>query len=360
MITPRRIVFETDNETRYRILCGTVDMYSLLQELNLENIEDRGNEIYADCPFHEDRKQHWSINVNQTGDRWGVHSCFVCVQTGSGAGNVVTLVRDLLGLETYGNALSWIESFFGIEKTENCLLHTSLSKRKDRLQVKPNRKGEEDPDQLYRWMAPVQPNTPHWRYLINRGITPEQIRSRGIKKGEHRYKGRVVFPIIHKGVVVNFYARAIGNLKPKGLYAKVKGTIASSLFGYDKANLLSEYCYVSEGCFDVLAIERAIGFPKSQNIFATNGPIIHQEQAKLLKIFPIIILVPDMKGKAKSIIPTAIRYLGRNNLGVVEPPRGCDIDDWISKDLPAATEALLNPVPLRRSRVITKVNYSVR
>jgi DNA primase len=166
-----------------------------------------------------------------------------------------------------------------------------------------------------------------------------------------------MFPIFRSGSVVNFYARSICDSDPKGLYGKAKGTISNSLFGFEKIDPLADVCYVTEGAFDVLAIQRALG---SVNAVATDGPVIHREQAKLLKIFPKIVIVPDMKGKAKSIIPTARKYLGRTRLYVVEPPRGSDIDDWIAKDFQGARDALRHPALLRESKLTTVVNYTIK
>lgn len=44
----------------------------------LKNFKDRGDELIADCPFHDDTKQHFYINA-----KTGVYHCKVCNETGN-------------------------------------------------------------------------------------------------------------------------------------------------------------------------------------------------------------------------------------------------------------------------------------
>jgi hypothetical protein len=171
-------------------------------------------------------------------------------------------------------------------------------------------------------------------------------------------------PIYSGRDVVNFYARAIDGRKPKGLYAKKKGTIATTLFGLEHANKLLDLCYLVEGAFDAMTVERLLRTdPKwktyCKNVVATDGPILHEKQARLLQPFKKVIVVPDMKGKAKSLVPTSEKYLKNHELGIVEPPRGQDIDEWGRESPDVARAALMWPENLRRRKVAVRVNYSI-
>ncbi len=361
----RRVLFGLDPEVRVDALREALDLEALLGELGITNLSVQGSEIWAPCPWHDDAKRHWSINCDPDGERWGLHSCFVCRESGEGgSGNVVTLTRDMLGLDRYGEALRWLESFAGVDASEESALDLSVKRRLKRSGTSGGaRQGEEDPAALYGRMKPLAVDSAGWRYLVNRRVTPEQIAARAVRMGRDRYRGRVVFPIYAGPVVVNFYARAIGKRKPKGLYAKKKGTIATTLWGLEKANKLLDLCYLVEGIFDALTGERLLqrfNVPESMNIFATDGPIVHKAQALLLVPFQTIVIVPDMKGKAKSLVPTAKEFLQNHKLLIVEPPRGMDLDDWERDDPESAGESLASPEPLHKSRIAIRVNYTIR
>jgi len=361
----RRVLFGLDPEVRIEALREVLDVEDLLGELGVKNLSVQGSEIWAACPFHDDSKRHWSINTDPDGGRWGLHSCFVCRESGEGgSGNVVTLTRDMLGLQRYGEALGWLEQFAGVEATEEAALELTVKRRLLRRGGSGVRdKGEEDPAALYARMKPLKPDTAGFRYLTGRGVLPEQIAARGVRMGRDRYRGRVVFPIRSGLSIVNFYARSIGNREPKGLYARKKGTIATTLWGLEKANKLYDLCYLVEGIFDALTGERLLdsyNVPESRNIFATDGPIVHKAQALLLRPFQTVVIVPDMKGKARSLVPTAKELLRNHRLLIAEPPRGMDLDDWGRADPDAAGESLRAPEPLHKSRILTRVNYTIR
>lgn len=361
----RRVLFGLDPDVRLDALRGVLDIENLLGELGVKNRSVAGWEVWAACPFHDDSKRHWSINTDPDGERWGLHSCFVCRESGEGgSGNIVTLARDMLGLGGYREALGWLEDFAGVDTSEEAALDLTVKRRLTRRgSPSPRDKGEEDPGALFARMRPVEADSAGWRYLTGRGVSPEQIASRGVRMGRDRYGGRIVFPIYSGLSVVNFYARSIGNKEPKGLYAKKKGTISTTLWGLDKANKLLDVAYLVEGIFDGLTGERLLqkfGLPERRNMLATDGPIVHRAQALLLNPFKTVVIVPDMKGKARSLVPTAKELLRNHRLLLVEPPRGMDLDDWGREDPEGAAESLRNPEPLHKSRIVTRVNYTVR
>lgn len=353
-------LFTVDGESRKNNLKNYLDVEDLLDELGIQNIRESGGEIWASCPFHDDSGRHWSVNIDGDSNWWGVHSCFVCRESGRKAGNLVTLVRDLKNI-FYDDALSYLESFSGISCDEKSLQEMSISRRvvcREKKLFKNSK--DEDPDFLYSSMKNLEPNSKGWNYLINRGVTPAQIQSRGTKLGKGGYKGcyrnRVVFPIIMGGVVVNFYARSFNGHGNKGLYARKKGSISTSMFGFDKVDKLKNTCYVGEGAFDVLTMERLLGH---SNIVGTGGSILYEEQVRFLNYFDTIIVVPDMKGKAASILPSCLKLLRRKKIKVSEPPKGYDIDDFGRKCPDGARYLLQNPAPARSARVTTVVNYTI-
>jgi hypothetical protein len=361
----REILFSgLTSHDRIDALRGNLEISDLLPELGIQNISIHGSEAWANCPYHDDKKRHWSININEHGERWGLHSCFVCRESGRGSGNIVTLVKDQLNLESYSAALTWIEDYCGIDGSEGGVMERALRRRLSNAAVRMGPgTGEEDPAALWAQWRPLRAGFAGWDYLTGRGVSPEQISARGIRRGEGAYEGRVVIPIYRENRIVNFYARSIGTKKPKGLYAKKKGSISTSVWGLEHANLLLDLCYIFEGCFDGLTAERLLQKVRSKfcrNIVAVNGPIIHEQQARLLRVFKKLVIVPDMKGKAQSLVPTAKKYLREHELLIVQSPRGVDFDDWGREDPESASQALTNPASLYSSLVEVRTVYTIR
>jgi hypothetical protein len=114
---------------------------------------------------------------------------------------------------------------------------------------------------------------------------------------------------------------------------------------------------------DALAVERALkllGYPGSPNVFATLGPILHEEQAALLKHFRRVVVIPDMKGKALSLIPTSKKHLPNMVLHTVQVDKGHDADS-VARDFSLERLAgyLENPPLTRDKRVILRVDYGI-
>jgi hypothetical protein len=74
----------------------TADLWGLLQNIGVEDLQDLGDEIQARCPRHphyEERPDNWSINWST-----GAHNCFSCGFHGS----LHRLVMDLAGVDVMG------------------------------------------------------------------------------------------------------------------------------------------------------------------------------------------------------------------------------------------------------------------
>lgn len=366
MTNNRKQLFGLDNEQCFEALRDALDIESLLPDLGFDSWDERGAEIWAPCPFHNDSGKHWSINVNFDSDRWGLHSCVVCREMGNreGKGNVVTLVWHMQELEGYNAALDWLKEYAGVEVTEESALELGLRKRLPRVASGKLSKGgvEENPSKLYAQMGQLEVGSASWQYLTGRNVTPEQIAARGVKLGRRKYSGRVVFPVFLGVQVVSFYARHIGDGSPKVLYAKKKDTVSRTLYGIERANKLLDTCYLVEGVFDVLAVERALIRldMERDNIFATLGPILYPAQAILLRVFKTVIVIPDMKGKAKSILPTTKAQLPEQNILCIEVPRGNDVDDLERREPGRLGELLCDPRPAWERKISVRVDYTIR
>jgi len=322
-----------------------VDLRELLEELGLDRIEDRGNEIFARCPYHDDRNPSWSINNDAESERWGLHSCFVCKDEG-GKGNLVQLVGMAKGL-AYKEAARWLVDRAGIDLSK-VAFDASLKRRT----VKKRASKKSDVWSQFSEFNILEEGSQGWQYLIERGLTRDQIIACKVKEGSGDFEDRVVFPIFAGLDLVSFYGRHIAGGRPKGKNAKGKGVISGVLYGMDRADPLVDTCYVIEGIFDKLAIDRC----SVPNAFATFSNVITPEQAKLLRGWGNIVLVPDQKGGGESLWPSAEKNLYGKNLMVVDLPKGEDAD---SVDSSILLSKLLQPRKLRKTEVRVFVNYSV-
>lgn len=364
-LTEFRESFGLDNDDRLEVLRFKVDVLDLLEALGVESLEQRGGEIWGLCPWHNDSDPSWSINADPDSERWGLHSCWACLDSGgsAGSGNIGTLVRDLCKLSTYCDALTWLEQWAGVDTSAEARLEVSLDRRiysHKRSQVAAD--VTSDPSRMFGSFSPLKPGSRGWEYLTGRGLTPSQIQERGVRMGKgRRFGGRAVFPVWAAGRLVTFYARDITDQKSrKGLYPKGKGTIKGTLYGLDRANKSVGRAYVSEGVFDSHAIERALkllGRLDSMNSLATLGPLLHKGQAALLKSWKEVVVVPDMKGAARSLVPTCKEHLKGHTLMTAEVDRGCDADDM---DTEALAKLLEDPPLTRRKRMVLDVDYSIR
>lgn len=336
-------------DLRYQILKEYLDLESLLLELGIKVTRKTPTELMASCPFHNDKHPSWSINRDQSSPNWGFFNCFVCKK-----GNVVSLVKLIHNI-SYFKALKWLEEFAGIEDLESLTFDAVIDRRTREVH-----KEEETVQSVDIQFPGVYTNQDAIEYLLKRGLSQKQIQDRDVRVGTGQYSGRVVFPIRNQFGITSFYARTFTGQMPKGLYPKIKGAIKNSLYGYEKSDFLVNWCYLVEGCFDVLSIERMLlnVYPeRSCNTFATLGPILHKEQAELLKYWSNIVIIPDMKGNAESLVPTCKELLQNHNLYLVTVDKDEDPDSMRAKYPDKLLSLLANPEPLYNTKVQFLVDY---
>ena len=254
--------FESDSEARYGFIresCSREQLIDLLTKFGIEDFDERGGELWARCPFHDDSNPSWSINIDKTSGYWGVHSCWVCKDDleNPGKGNIATLTKDLMGLSNYKTALSYLEKFVGIGVDIDSRLDLSLKVRMKKPDKELQAKREVSglvPALIFSRFNLLQIGSPGWKYLNDRGIPDWQIIENGTRQGSGRYVGRVIFPIKMQGVVKTFYAASYDGRTPKGLYPKGKGLLQKTLYGFDNFDTLQDTCYLVEGAFDKYSV----------------------------------------------------------------------------------------------------------
>lgn len=341
-----RRLFQLD--TRIELVKEIGDATTLLEALEIDILRDDGRELIALCPYHDDRNPSWSMHAERESGRWGLHSCLSC----SASGTVFQLVMHIRQC-TFRAAVEWCEDLFGLVAGGGKVLDLSLRSRlRDRITAKRQPEGVAKQFEAF---PTLKPDGKGWRYLVNRGLTRTQILASKVRKGVGRFERRVVFPLFSGVRVVSYYGRHIADGKPFGLNATGKGLMSDTLFNYHRVDPLADTCHLSESVFDALAIERC----GVVNSFGCNGGALLPGQAALLRPFKRVVVLPDNKGGAPSLIPSCLRLLQDKKLYVAIVPRGKDPDETERGNRRRLIKLLSKPQPARRSRVSCVMDYSL-
>lgn len=277
---------------------------NLLEALESRGIEyrphtSRENEVFLCCPFCTDRgetpDQRFRFGVNYV---TGKAHCFNC---GKKFGDVEYLKKALQEKLDTGE---W-------ELSQEAI------KRKA-LKPPPAIKLPDD----FIALSEVKKRS-HWdkvavSYLHRRGITEQQIEGKNIgysMVGDFRY--RIVIPVYYQGKLEGLVARAfVENLEPK--YRNSLGN--KTLFNVPELEHRSHTVVLSEGAFDALAIERAVGC--GIDSAAVLGHTMTERQLDIARGYRRIILWtdPDIAG-VEGIIRMGQQLLnaGKEWVEVVKP-----------------------------------------
>lgn len=344
---------EVDLQDIYSLLPQSVNLSRTLSELGLRRIHQNGSNLFALCPYHQERRSSWSICCDETSPKWGIHNCFAC----HASGNIVTLVRDLYAFNSYEQALFFLLNKNNVmDITEDELLDLSVMTRKRRKFKKIKKKS-------LTWvksLPPVQPDDDAYQYLLGRNIPFSQIAQSGARLGVGRYEGRVIFPIFDiNSRLVSFYARDItGKNTPKGLYPKGTGILKNVLYGINFVNLMEPTVYLVEGIFDVFAVKRSLvrlGLP-SDNVFGVLKSSISESQAQLLAFCETVVVIPDMDGKSEGLVPSVKNELSFKNIMLAVPEVGHDPASLPDDQLDAI---LSEPISAYKTQVSVFSSYSL-
>jgi DNA primase len=178
-----------------------------------------------------------------------------------------------------------------------------------------------------------------WEYLSGRGLTWDLIRYFDIRcclVGYYNY--RVIVPVIFNKRLVSFVARDIlreedrferePDVEEYKKYLFPAGSkMGGVLFNYDNLNF-QDVLYLVEGVFDVFSLW-VQGYKNSTCVF---GKHISDDQAKLLKRFRNIVVIPDQNEKNQlagkqsvTLMDLAVKAIGGHcNLRQAILPKGLD------------------------------------
>lgn len=224
------------------------DVPRLLQALGIQARLRPGGELWAPCPSHQEVEPSWSINAE------GSHFCFGCGFNGG----PVELVMQCYGFAARASALEWLEKHglgnrirVGDVRLVVANAAHGAFRMPEGVVVKP----------LRQWPTPIL------RYVIARGITPEQVQRWRIGYAvDGRLHGRVVFPFHNEdGRLASYSARTYedSTLRYRTPSEDKEHPDPAALFGpvhwppVQPDGRRDGPLVVTEGAIDALACERA-------------------------------------------------------------------------------------------------------
>lgn len=295
-----------------------VDVEKILNELKLP-YQVAGKNFIIRCVsgLHKDVRP--SLHINRES---GVFNCSPCGYKG----NMITLVSRVTGITTadaYEKLSKDTQDFFG----EYVVGHKP---RKFEDRKKKSKRVTMSPSFLK-----INPgHEMFFNYLHERGVTETMINYFDIRcclVGWFNY--RIVFPVYFQNKLVSYAARDI--LKKEERFEREPDkndyrpylfpsgvSMGDYLFNYDNLNQFNPL-YLVEGIFDVLNLWKR-GYKNSTCIF---GKVVSDGQARLLKKFRNIVVIPDTDEKEKklTLVDSAVDQLSMwCNLFRVDIPEGYD------------------------------------
>lgn len=288
------------------------DLVESVFEVHESNIED---EVFVDCPFctnrghSEDTKHRLGINLAS-----GFAHCFQCDY----ARGKDTPHRKLRVFVDICEIFNLDERMDDVELTEEEL----ATKKKER-------KVDSKPPTLPKEFEPLWKNVNDdvgrqaLKYLIDRGITHEQIKKHRIGFcGIGKYSWRIIFPVFtRKKKLAGLVCRTfIQNVEPK--YLNSEGS--KTLYGVRRRRRRT--VVLLEGVTDQLAVERAI---KKRDVLCRLGSSLTEQQLKILSKYEEVIIWPDpdkpgVEGMLKTIVH--MQDAGIKNISVVPPLKDAAYD----------------------------------
>ncbi len=229
-----------------------VDVLRVLARLGIET-RRQGRELWARCPFHEERTASWRIKDDPRSEHHAMWQCFGSCPEGRRSGSIVVLVKRLLDLESRDDAWRWIGSAELERPPERA--------RGIEVVVAGPRASFVLPDGVVTKPVGEWLSVPR-AYLLSRGPTAEQAARWGIGyAASGSLAGRIVIPVRDTtGRLLSYTARTyVGSERKFREPDKAGGADKGAVFGeqqWASAGRCRTRVVVGEAAFDLLAVER--------------------------------------------------------------------------------------------------------
>lgn len=263
-----------------------VDVPDLLRELGIKAHRAGATELVARCP-HPDHhhepgsrgKGSWRITTQE-----GLHHCFSCGFKGSPV-SLFAAVRQV----DKRQAIEWLRARYGGE----AIGRTSLAEWPGKDPPRPQLRYPAGTIAL--WSDPLPPEVaPALAYVRSRGLTYHDVRRYRIgatPPTAREYAGRVIVPVVVRGVMVDLVARDyLGSDRPKALSGRADrgAEKALALWGVDDLPDL-DLVVIVEGVWGAVALRAVLG----DRVVAACGSAWSSERTDLLAGAREVVAIPD-------------------------------------------------------------------
>lgn len=337
-------------------------------------LKKMGRNFKALCPFHNEKTPSFVVSPERQ-----IWHCFGC---GKG-GDCFTFLMEYENLE-FPEALRILAKKTGIQLRESSF-QTNLSSKKEKI-YKLNKLAL---DFYHYILTKHRVGKPALSYLLEKreldqklietfklGFSPrigEALSNFFIKKKDYKnidlteaglafegrngimdfFRGRIMFPLSdHRGNVVGFSGRALGNDATGGKYINTRETLVyhkgSMFFGLNTAKdeiKKEDKVIVTEGEFDVISL-----FSVSvKNAVAVKGTALTENQATLLSRFTKnVALCFDKDSAGFDATKRSLPILEKQGLiaTVIEIPNGKDADEAVKSDAVVFKKALKKDISI--------------
>ncbi|MGN0597711.1 MAG: DNA primase [Ruminiclostridium sp.] len=316
------------------------------------NLKRAGRDYVCSCPFHSEKTPSCHVYTE--------NQSFYCFGCGAG-GDVINFIRRIESLD-YIESVRFLAQRAGMNMPEDASDKTAMQRTR---MLEMNREAA----RFFRDQLISPQGEEGWRYLIDRGLTPNTIKRYGLgyavddwhtlrlfmkSKGYtdfeladaaliarnnnnfyDKFRHRVMFPIIdRRGNIIGFGGRTLEKDAP-AKYLNSDETLVfkkrSNIFSLNFAkNTKEKYFILCEGYMDVIALNQA-GFT---NAVATLGTAITPEQARLMKQYcDEVVISYDSDEAGQKATMKAINLLSEAGIStrVLQMDGAKDPDEYIKK-----------------------------
>ena len=353
------------------------------------NVEKKGRDYKAVCPFHDDTNPSLSISPSRQ-----IYKCFVC---GAG-GNAFTFLQEYLNI-SYLEAVKKVAEIGGIDVSE---LNFSTPVKPIDQKLKPLYAMHEEAIHIYRHLLNTRSGLSAHEYLTSRHIDEKLIdkfsigyagidnqlykafknlnyseldmaRSGLVIEGEHsyfdRYRDRIMFALHDdQGRVIGFSGRLYHqndegakyiNSPESDIFIKSK-----TLYNYHRSKEAIKkagFVYLLEGFMDVIALSK-IGIDNTLALMGTALTVEHVKMIRKLTNTVYLTLDGDKAGQNAAIKSAKLLANYQFNVKMVKLMDGLDPDEILEQfgqeTLNISLNTLISPIEFEINHLYETVNLA--
>lgn len=304
-----------------------IDIDTVLNHFLIDYVY-RAGEPYFLCPNpnHIDHTPSFSINTTRESERYGLGNCLSCGWGGSFYWIFSQLCENdgIVERSRVNELLFRFVDDGSVEEDPDTIVH-KLDSDDGTYSVKDSSLEFDEIDLSD--FVDIDEGDKYWRYLLSRGMTPEQVIDHGwmrSKSSAHlKWRRRAILPLTVNNRVICLFGRAIDHSRsPKTLMSKGKGLSSSVLFPYDTLDW-SKPIVIVEGVPDSTSVSNAGA--QGCAVFKNR---ISLEQSRMLRNAKKIFVLADGDDGGDFLIQSCIQRLSpRDGLFISKAPPGLDPND---------------------------------